>query len=212
MGNGYNQQQQQQQHLHERSTYLPMLCSRSRFTSIKDVHLPKCQHHYHHHHHLSSSSKSNDPSSPRVSCMGQVNRNNSRVIGLPTSYRFTTTTTTTKTTTTNIKYHKLKRLFSGRNLTTTTTPTTAAATRGRGHIKSSDDNDYGPAPVNIAALDPPLPVVKRVQQQAVDGGDGVNLWKRRSGGAALKNLQLQQIHIPNNNNNDDNHYLQPTTV
>ncbi|THF98664.1 uncharacterized protein LOC114313938 [Camellia sinensis] len=204
MGNGYNQQQQQ--HLHERSTYLPMLCSRSRFTSIKDVHLPKCQHHYHHHLHLSSSSKSNDPSSPRVSCMGQVNRNNSRVIGLPTSYRFTTTTT-------NIKYHKLKRLFSGRNLTTTTT-TTAAATRGRGHIKSSDDNDYGPAPVNIAALDPPLPVVKRVQQQAVDGGDGVNLWKRRSGGAALKNLQLQQIHIPNNNNNnnDDNHYLQPTTV
>ncbi|KAA8546354.1 hypothetical protein F0562_002907 [Nyssa sinensis] len=153
-----------------------MLCSQS---SIKDVHLPKWQDR--------SASFSDDPSSPKISCMGQIKRNN-KVIAYPTSHRFTTTAT--KTIHNNIKYSKLKKLFSGKNLIATTTTSSCS----RKEMIINDENHHY-IPINVVDMDPPLPVVKRVQDPAaVEGRDDVNLWKRRSSGVALKSLQIQQIH------------------
>nr|KYP47518.1 hypothetical protein KK1_030854 [Cajanus cajan] len=111
-------------HIHHRTTFLPMLCSRP---SIKDVSLPQWRD--------PPGSFSNDPLSPRIVNSANVPRN-----------------------------HK--------------------------HKCSRNENVV---PISIENMDPPLPVIKRVQkpeeEKQVD-----SLWKRRSGGAALKSLQLQQIH------------------
>ncbi|KAG5544582.1 hypothetical protein RHGRI_017120 [Rhododendron griersonianum] len=156
-----------------------MLCSR---TSIKDVHRRRPPN--------PSSSSSSHPSSPKVTCMGQVNRSN-RVTGYPT--------TATAAAATPIKYHKLIRLFSGKTPTATTTTGRSAekmvvgrslSERQMGYIDVSESY----AAVNVAELDPPLPVVKRRQQPAAADG---NLWKRRSGGCELEGLQLQHIQLPN---------------
>ncbi|XAR62627.1 hypothetical protein NMG60_11017461 [Bertholletia excelsa] len=184
MGNGYNHHHHLHQNLQYRSTgFLPMLCSRP---SIKDVHIPK-------------SSSAVDPSSPRVGCMGEVKRTN-RVIGFPPPYRFATTKTTATATAThvNVKYHKLKRLFSARNLPAVP-PTTVATTTISSSRRSSEMINVRsvPAAVKIEEMDPPLPVVKRVQPAAE-----VSLWKRRSGGPSIQSLQLQHIHqLPHNSNN-----------
>lgn len=197
MGNGYNQHHQQQLYHHIRhgssSFFLPMLCK----LSIKDVKLPNSKN-------PSSSANlsannHNEPTSPKVSCMGQVKRNN-RVIGFPTPYRPTSTTAITGPVNSKVKYMKLKRLFSGKNFT--------PGTNAGGIRKSTKMNDntskINVVEVNVSELDPPLPVVKKVNPApAADGG----LWKRRSGGTALKSLQIQQIHLPT-----DNSLLQPTTV
>lgn len=50
----------------------------------------------------------------------------------------------------------------------------------------ANENEKGSL-VNLIELDPPLPVVKQLQQQE---NNNVSLWKRRSG-APLKGLQLQ---------------------
>lgn len=54
---------------------------------------------------------------------------------------------------------------------------------------SYNGNDKG-CMVSLLELDPPLPVVKQQQQQG-NNGENMSLWKRRSGGAPLKSLQLQ---------------------
>ncbi|XP_055834632.1 uncharacterized protein LOC129903155 [Solanum dulcamara] len=196
MGNGYNQHHQQQLYHHilhgSSGFFLPMLCK----LSIKDVKLQNSKN-------PSSSANlsadnHNEPTSPKVSCMGQVKRNN-RVIGFPTPYRPTSTTAITGPVNSKVKYLKLKKLFSGKNFTPGTN------TGGiRKSTKVNDTSKINVVEVNVSELDPPLPVVKKVNPaQAADGG----LWKRRSGGTALKSLQIQQIHLP-----IDNSLLQPTTV
>ncbi|KAK7385247.1 hypothetical protein VNO78_30961 [Psophocarpus tetragonolobus] len=189
-------------HIHHRSTFLPMLCSRP---SIKDVSLPQWRD--------QPGSFSNDPLSPRIGCMGQVKKHN-KIVGL----------LTTKTNTTNIsispsaKYSKLKKLFSGKNLSTSTNATAPTASscgsrppRGMGNSAYAPRNhrhrcsrNENVVPLSIENMDPPLPVIKRLQkpeeERQVD-----SLWKRRSGGAALKSLQLQQIH-------HSRHYPQLTSV
>ncbi|XP_052202544.1 uncharacterized protein LOC127808175 [Diospyros lotus] len=205
-GNGYNHQS-----FHQRnSSFLPILCSRP---SIKDVQLPRWRHHR-------SASFSDDPSSPRVSCIGQVKRTN-RVIAFPTPCRFTAAKPAPAT---NLKYHKLRRLFSGKGLAAppsinhSSGKNATANSARRVKLNDSHNNyntsdggdrvDYAAAAaaeVNIAELDPPLPVVKR----AADGRrEEVNLWKRRSGGVALK-VQLQPVHHTSNN---PHCLVQPTTV
>lgn len=179
MGNRYNNHMHRQ-HLHQRTTFLPMLCSR---TSIKDVHRRRPP---------NPSSSSSHPSSPKVTCMGQVNRSN-RVTGYPT------TTATAAAAATPIKYHKLIRLFSGKTPTATTTTGRSAEKMIVGRSLSERQMGYRDlsesyAAVNVAELDPPLPVVKRRQQPAAADG---NLWKRRSGGCELESLQLQHIQLPN---------------
>lgn len=71
-------------------------------------------------------------------------------------------------------------------------------------MKSDGQDESNHVRVNVSELDPPLPVVKRVQQPAGGVGGEMSLWNRRSGGASLKTLQ---IHIANNNQ-----IIPPTTV
>ncbi|WVY90999.1 hypothetical protein V8G54_036513 [Vigna mungo] len=154
-----------------------MLCARP--SSIKDVSLPQ------------PGSFSNDPLSPRIGCMGQVKRHN-KITGLLT----TKTSTTTNIISPSLKYAKLKNLLSGKNLGTTTRP---RGTQNSGNVPRSHNKhmcnkrNENVVPISIENMDLPLPVIKRVQkpeeERQVD-----TLWKRRSGGAALKTLQLQQIH------------------
>ncbi|KAL0323370.1 UNVERIFIED_CONTAM: hypothetical protein Sangu_1956300 [Sesamum angustifolium] len=70
-------------------------------------------------------------------------------------------------------------------------------------LKNDGDQDCVKL-VNVRELDPPLPVVKRAAASGVDR-DEMNLWKRRSNGAALKSLQIEQIHLRNSSS-------QPPTV
>ncbi|XVF39429.1 hypothetical protein PTKIN_Ptkin01aG0033900 [Pterospermum kingtungense] len=212
MGNGYNQHLHHQnlQHLNHKGTFLPILCSRP---SIKDVTLPKWQDR--------SASFSDDPLSPKISCMGQVKRNN-RIVGFPaTSHKLTITNTTTTITKSSchsngsVKYFKLKRLFSGKNLittspaTTTTSSTTSCRRKevvlnGTSRPKNGDAGKENSAAINIENMDPPLPVIKRAAKQGDQGDHGDTLWQRRSRGVTLQSLQLQQIQL--------NRHQEPTTV
>ncbi|KAH1213928.1 hypothetical protein GmHk_14G041778 [Glycine max] len=168
-----------------------MLCSRP---SIKDVSLPQWREQL--------GSFSNDPLSPRIGCMGQVKRHN-KIVGLLT----TKSNTTSISISPSVKYSKLKKLFSGKNLGTSiinaTAPTaTSCGSRPRGTVNSVNvprnhrhrsSKNENVVPISVENMDPPLPVIKRVQKPEEDRQLD-NLWKRRSGGAALKSLQLQQIH------------------
>lgn len=213
MGNGYDHYFQYQRNLHniQKSTFLPMLCSR---TSIKDVALSRLED-------RSASFSKEDPLSPKIGCMGQVKRNN-KIIGFPT----TTTTTshnnsnnkqlalTAKTSCNNfsvsdVKYFKLKRFFSAKNIATNScnnnnTSFTVSSCRRSVRPKAAaaagnENKEREVCIINIAQMDPPLPVIKRVPKPAADQeGDENNnsLWKRRSSGGALKSLDLQRIQIP----------------
>ncbi|KAL2339844.1 hypothetical protein Fmac_007784 [Flemingia macrophylla] len=202
MGNESHHHHQHHQHqlYYQKSTFLPMLCSRP---SIKEVTLPRLRD--------QSGASGNDPLSPRISCMGQVKRNNK----IATSHRFITFTTKTNPTTTSSSssplvkhnYSKLRKLFSAKNFiisTPKTTPSTSTISR-QAVTKNQRSENYSNNAfcISIEEMDPPLPVVKKLEEpKEVD-----SLWKRRSGTArpALKSLQLQQIHHPRI-------YLQPPTV
>lgn len=197
---GNENQHHHHQFYYQKSTFLPMLCSRP---SIKEVTLPRWRD--------PSSSSCNDPLSPRISCMGQVKRNNK----IATSHRLTFTTKTNNTNTNSfspvVKYSKLKKLFSGKNFIISTPKTTTATTtistcgsrqrvqdvaKNQRCHRNENNNNVVDVSISIEHMDPPLPVVKRVEEpKEVD-----NLWKRRSGTGrpALKSLQLQvqQIHHP----------------
>ncbi|KAJ6307075.1 hypothetical protein OIU78_022208 [Salix suchowensis] len=198
MGNGYNHHfRNQNLHLQHKSTFLPMLCSSA---AIKDMTLPKWEG-------RPMSIFSTDPLSPKIGCMGQVKRNN-KIVGFPASSKLAITTRNNN----NVKHSRLKRIFSGKNLNGTTT-SLARSTTGLGRSEvvvngasgpKIDDSKENSVSVSIENMDPPLPVIKKVQQPA-DGGEANSLWKRRSGGLALKNLQLREIQLNRNN-------LAPTTA
>ncbi|XP_030524674.1 uncharacterized protein LOC115736897 [Rhodamnia argentea] len=217
MGNAYRDHHHLY-HLHHgnnlqiqhKSSFLPMLCSRP---SIKDGRLPKWNDEDR------SASFSDDPMSPKVGCMGQVKRNN-RVVGFPTPNKLIAIAAKANVNKSLNKYAKLKRLFSSKSLLTSATAAAAAAASGsyeRRRQKESNgcagakkkceeiENSVS-SPVSILDMDPPLPVIKKVSKPAAEGGGGDgSLWKRRSGGVALKGLELQQIHHPR-------HHMQPGTV
>ncbi|CAI9114669.1 OLC1v1015442C1 [Oldenlandia corymbosa var. corymbosa] len=142
MGNGFqhrNPPPHPHHHHHQESlynknsTFLPLLCR----LSIRDVRLGGGGD-YKDRSTSSSSSLSDDPSSPKVSCMGHVKKNPHQFIDFSTPYRLTAAAATT-TATAMIKsskpssnrgpfqYTKLKRFFSGKNLLTTSSVTTTAA-------------------------------------------------------------------------------------
>ncbi|KAK7282767.1 hypothetical protein RIF29_11803 [Crotalaria pallida] len=194
-----------------------MLCSRP---SIKDVSLPRWREH------RKGSSCDDDPLSPRISCMGQVKRNNKIAgIGFSTSHRLSltsksSTTSSTPSSSTSpsvVKYSKLKKLFSSKNLkTTTTTPTTTAAATisSCGAIRQqqrvnrnqrcgrNENENENVVSISIENMDPPLPVIKKVHNKLEEG----SLWQRRYGGNGIKSLQVQQIH------HHPRICLQPTSV
>ncbi|PIN15852.1 hypothetical protein CDL12_11499 [Handroanthus impetiginosus] len=207
MGNGYDHHSinHHQHYFHQKTIFLPLFCR----LSIKDIKLNN--------RHRDPKSADDEPSSPKVSCMGQVKRNN-RVIGFPPA---------TAMATQHHRYSKLKKLFSSKTLLppasssfSTTTPCSAAAGGGRSGSKSCRisremcvnnsrrfkmkydkcERDCVKVVVNIGELDPPLPVVKKVAPPGV-GRDEVNLWKRRfNGAAALKSLHIERIQLPNSTN------------
>ncbi|CAN4119515.1 unnamed protein product [Withania somnifera] len=204
MGNGYNHHHHQQlyQHIRNGSTsfFLPMLCK----LSIKDV---KCKNPSSTSTNPSGDNNQKEPSSPKVSCMGQVKRNN-RVIGFPTPYKPTSSTAITGPLNSKLKYAKLKKLFSAKNFTPhnnlhSQSVTFFVSRKSTKQLNHRDHNGSKIVEVNVSELDPPLPVVRKVKPPPVDGG----LWKRRSGGPALKSLQIQHIHLPTVTN-----LLPPTTV
>ncbi|XP_054794158.1 uncharacterized protein LOC129299719 [Prosopis cineraria] len=187
--------QHQKLHIQEKTTFLPMLCSRP---SIKDVSLPRWRD--------PPASVSDDPSSPRIGCMGQVKRNN-KIVGFPTSHRLTNTSMSPAAIG---KYSKLKRLFSGKSSSATPATVTAASTTCGRRVQVSNADRFrneneASAALSIENMDPPLPVIKRVQRSSEEESQADSLWKRRSGGVALKSLQLQQIHHPRL-------HIQPTSV
>ncbi|KAK7837465.1 hypothetical protein CFP56_021207 [Quercus suber] len=186
MGNEYNRFLQQKLHLHSRNTFLPTLCSKP---SIKDVTIPKWEDR--------CVSFSNDPLSPRISCMGQVKRNNK----LNQNTRHSTNNIINNNNN-SVKYSKLKKMFSSKNLPTTMSTTTTASCGSRRQVSTNGSNENRTC-ISIVDMDPPLPVIKK--EQKPQGEEAESLWKRRSGGVALKTLQLQQVHHPR-------HHLQPTTV
>ncbi|KDP32737.1 hypothetical protein JCGZ_12029 [Jatropha curcas] len=200
MGNGYNHHQNFQ--LYHKSTFLPMLCSRP---SIKDVCVPNKLEDR-------SMSFSSEPLSPKIGCMGQVKKHN-KIIGFPTSSSSSSSsnkiTFTTRNDIPSVKYFKLKRIFSGKNNFTSTISTTSCRRRGltldgaKGMPKIEDSKENSVS-INIAEMDPPLPVIKKVHKPN-GAGEEETLWKRRSGGVPLKNLQLKQIQLNRQN-------FAPTTV
>lgn len=191
-----------------------MLCSR---ISIKDVALPRLED-------RSASLSKEDPLSPKIGCMGQVKRNN-KITGFPTAttshnsnnnkqLALTTKTSSNNFNVSDVKYFKLKRFFSVRNIVTYSNnnnntsctvsscrrrETNAHGVRPKAAAGGNENKEREVCIINIAQMDPPLPVVKRVPKPAADqAGDENNnsLWKRRSNGGALKNLDLQHIQIP----------------
>ncbi|KAL0326264.1 UNVERIFIED_CONTAM: hypothetical protein Sradi_5195700 [Sesamum radiatum] len=110
MGNGYDHRYSiHQQQFHQKSKFLPIFCR----LSIKDV---KLNNHY------KDPTTVDEPSSPTVSCVGQVKRNN-RVIGFPA-----TSTTTSAAANHHHKHTKLKNLFSGKTLLPNTSTINASTT------------------------------------------------------------------------------------
>ncbi|KAK7311585.1 hypothetical protein RJT34_09828 [Clitoria ternatea] len=204
-----NENHHHHQLYYHKSTFLPMLCSRP---SIKEVALPSWRRNH-------TESSGSDPLSPRISCMGQVKRNN-KIAGIPTSHRLSFNSKSSTTTSPVVKYSKLKKLFSGKNFittptttATTTTTTTSISSCGtrqrvgviganvpknqRGLRNENENENENDVCISIEEMDPPLPVIKRVAKME-EGREVDNLWKRRSGTGrpALKSLQLHQIHHP----------------
>ncbi|KAK1403639.1 hypothetical protein POM88_003244 [Heracleum sosnowskyi] len=159
-------------------TFLPFLCRLSTKDAVKISEPPACP-------------KKNDPSSPKVGCMGQIKRHNNNKINS------TTTPTSGK-----LKYTQLKKMFSGRNLLTTNTTNISTHCRGnnnktidKGGHKRPKFHSHGHGncavvvPLNLAELDPPLPVVKS-QSGRDKGVEKGSLWKRRGGVAPIQPIQL----------------------
>ncbi|XP_028775044.1 uncharacterized protein LOC114731948 isoform X1 [Neltuma alba] len=210
-------------HHHQTGRFMPMLCSRP--SMLEDVTVPRWRNR--------TASLSDDPLSPRIGCMGQVKRNN-KVVGLPTTSQsrgfislnskcnvssstqsrglisLTSKGNVSSSTPFSalVKYSKLGKIFYAKNLSTNTPDTahTATSCGGKRRDLARNDRNRGEScvTVSIEEMDPPLPVVKRAQKSEAERG-AESLWKRRSGGVALRTLQLQHIHHPR-------HLLQPTSV
>lgn len=159
MGNEYKCNNNNPQQLNQQrysSFLLPMLC---RLSIMRDVKVVK---------------QCKDPSSPKVSCMGQVKRRNSKIhVGFPIS---------------SSKNHTklIKRFFSG------------DGEYSCRELLRRNRNNRSARKVKISELDPPLPVV-----QQPPGVQVKSLWsRRRSCGASLKTLEIHYIYsLPNNNQN-----------
>lgn len=172
--------------------FLPVFCR----LSIKDVKLNTVP--------ISGAAAAADPSSPRVSCMGQVKRNN-RVTAAPTSISAAAH---------HHHHHKHAKprkiqYFSTKTLLPNPAATAKAAARKSGSrscrsnrdsrrsvsSRTIYDQDCHKVEVDISKMDPPLPVVKR-EAPPGNSRDEVNLWRRRFDGAK-KSMQIEPINLPN---------------
>ncbi|PWA48900.1 hypothetical protein CTI12_AA486700 [Artemisia annua] len=145
----------------------------------------------------SSVSSSPDPSSPKISCIGQIKKR-SNTTSNTNKYQCTNTSKST----TNIIYTKLLKLFSSKSLICAPVDNATISNDGGRSISSRNKrfNRSVTIPISsnkkhtisIEELDPPLPVVKLKSQ---DQEMNVNLGKRR--GIELKTLQIQPIQLSN---------------
>ncbi|XP_042514465.1 uncharacterized protein LOC122089082 [Macadamia integrifolia] len=130
-----------------------------------------------------------EPSSPRVGCMGQIKHDN-RVVGFPIHQRCNNHNSNGD----KKKCLRLNKVFSCKNLSSSSISNYSNSKRqmmkGDSRKKFYDERDY--VSNSVINLDPPLPVVIRVSPRvSTDGSDAISLWKRRCGGEDLKALQLQ---------------------
>lgn len=153
-------------------------------------------------------SSSTDPSSPKLSCIGQIKKRSTNINNNENNnYR-------AKSSVHSDSYIKLHKLFSGKNLISPAIDTISinnstskrvmhrrsksCNARGRTtpieskkYYTSSTRDDHDIMRVVVAKeLDPPLPVVKCSRR---DQDLNVNLWKRR--GFEIKSLQIQPIQV-----------------
>ncbi|GER40356.1 hypothetical protein STAS_17018 [Striga asiatica] len=190
MGNGYDQHSlHRRSRPDQKSIFLPMFCR----LSLTDIINPHCR--------KNPISGDGEPSSPKVSCMGQVHRNN-RVIGFPAAAPVAGAAHHHQ----HHRYSRLRKLFSGKTLLPPPTSSIPAAggarfggcrgsrcPKGLRRLKVKNDGDCGET-VDVCELDPPLPVVRRAAPEGGCGGGEASLWRRRfTGAAALKALQIEQI-------------------
>ncbi|CAA0809912.1 Unknown protein [Striga hermonthica] len=152
--------------------FLPMFCR----LSIKDVKLST---------HRKIHAGAGEPSSPKVSCMGQVKRNPTAAGG-------------------RHKHPIANRNKPGKALL----PITAGGGRIRQEMiravrisrgsRMTIDFDRDGA-VDVSKMDPPLPVVRRAAAAPGAGREEVNLWRRRfdTAGGGLKRLEIEKIRLPN---------------
>ncbi|KAI3512973.1 hypothetical protein L1887_20296 [Cichorium endivia] len=194
-----------------KSFFMPMFCRVSINDTVKPAKL--------------SESSVADPSSPKLSCIGQIKKRSTATATTTTNNnRFLADSTNTRSSVhSNLSYTKLHRFFSGKNLISPAIDTASFSNcsrkcvtnrsnscNGRGRIpsstkkyyKSSSDDPVLMRVVVAEELDPPLPVVKCARR---DQEANVNLWKRR--GIEMKTLQIQPIQLSldhNTNNNNVN--------
>ncbi|GKD30887.1 hypothetical protein Tco_1241665 [Tanacetum coccineum] len=196
-----------------KSFFMPILC---RFSS-NDVVVKPCK---------VPGSSSTDPSSPKLSCIGQIKKRSTNTSNdNNNNYRAKSSSVHSES------YIKLHKLFSSKNLITPAIDTISinnstskrvmhrrsksCNSRGRTtpieskkYYTSStrDDHDIMRAVV-AKELDPPLPVVKCSRR---DQDLNVNLWKRR--GFEMKSLQIQpiQVNMDRNSFSSNSEFSLPT--
>ncbi|GJV25540.1 translation initiation factor eIF-2B subunit alpha-like protein, partial [Tanacetum coccineum] len=131
-----------------------------------------------------------DPSSPKLSCIGQIKKRSNTTSNTNNLQRSNTSKSAT-----NINYTKLLKLFSSKNLICKPVDNATISNDG---VRSKRFNRSVTIPISsskkhvisIEELDPPLPVVKLKPQ---DQEMNVNLGKRR--GIELKTLQIQPVQL-----------------
>ncbi|EYU22899.1 hypothetical protein ABFS82_03G105500 [Erythranthe guttata] len=221
MRSGYDDEDHHQIRINDnlqKRIYMPMFCR----LSVKDVKLND---------HYRDPISSGEPSSPKVTCIGQVKRNN-RVTGYPSAAAAAAAATV------NHHHHhnnkpmiKLNKLFSASK--TQLLPSTAAA---KTSTSSSGGGGGGRSGSRSCRIGREMRVINSrrrrvkttdcdrdrdcvVAAEVVDIGGmdpplpvvkrvpppEVNIWKRRFNGVGL---QIEQIHLPNNNKFEP----PPTTV
>ncbi|KAK1361636.1 hypothetical protein POM88_046110 [Heracleum sosnowskyi] len=157
-------------------TFLPILCR----ISVKDTIAQ---------HPRTICPKKDDPSSPRVSCMGQVKHHHHH-------HHLTPLSSTTST----IKHHHRIVSEKPRKSTKCNQPIlidqrrrqlcTKFVTHNKNNVHDNNSSGAVVPVLNMAELDPPLPVIKRLPQPCHGDSEPVSLWKRRSRGDGLANIQI----------------------
>lgn len=133
-------------------------------------------------------SSSQDPSSPKISCIGQIKK------------RSNTTIISTTTTNKSVNYKKLRKLFSSKNLISPPIDNVTIISNRNRTCTTKSISSKKKQVICIEELDPPLPVVKFKPRDHIVN---VNLGTRR--GVELKTLQitpfkLSRVHSANSIN------------
>ncbi|KAJ0981064.1 hypothetical protein J5N97_009319 [Dioscorea zingiberensis] len=153
---------------------LPQRCSRDSLTFSSGRH--------HLHTSYDHDFNNNNPTSPKIGCMGQIKIKRDNKLSWP----WMTPSTTRSSSTSNNgsrKFLKLGRVFSSRSL--------ISPPRVSSSSEKVDDVYRVNTIISVTDMDPPLPVVKNVPKET-NPASSSTLWKRRRGGEihGLEGLQI----------------------